>query len=76
MESNWMEEYIKDVPRRKWLYKFMKRFLFRRKGLTYKEMYAIIDKLNRKAMGEEESKKHAMMEILEIYKFNKEMKND
>lgn len=68
-EQSWMSEKIKAVPKRQWLYKFMCRFLFK-KGLTYKEMYAILSNLNRKAIGEEETKKHAMTEILRIYEFN------
>jgi len=75
-EYIWMNEKIKAVPQRNWLYKFMKFFLFKWKGLTYKEMYAILDSLNRKTMGEENSKKHAMREIIEIYNFNNNMSND
>lgn len=67
-ERSWINEVVKAVPKRNWLYKFMCFWLFRK--LTYKEMYAIIDSLNRKAMGERESKKHAMKEILSIYQFN------
>lgn len=69
-EFKWMNEYVKAVPKRKRLYKFMRIFLFKRNGLTYKEMYMIIDYLNRKAMGVEASKQHAMTEIIELYKFN------
>lgn len=65
-----MDEKIKDVPIRKRLYKFICFCLFKRKGLTYKEMYIILSNLNKKSMGEENSKKHAMIEILAIYKYN------
>jgi hypothetical protein len=66
----WMNEYIKDVPNRKKLYKFIKKFLFKNKGLTYKELYIILCSLNSKVLSNEECKKHAMLEILSIYKYN------
>lgn len=67
-ERSWIDEIVISVPKRNWLYKIMCFCLFRK--LTYKEMYTIIDSLNRKAMGERESKKHAIKEILSIYEFN------
>lgn len=70
-EQEWFNEYIKDVPIRKHFYKFMCFFLgVRKKGLKYKEMYLILERLNMKVLGFEESKKHAMIEILTIYKYN------
>ena len=68
-EPKWFNDKIKAVPLRNRLYKFMCFFLFKRKGLTYKELYMIIEYLNRKTIGEN-SKKHAMQEIIEIYMFN------
>lgn len=69
-DIKWMDEHIKDVPNRKKLYKFMCKFLGKKNGLTYKELYMILDILNRKKDKEEESKKHAMIETLAVYKFN------
>lgn len=70
-EQEWFNEHIKDVPRKKFLYRFMCFFLgVRKKGLKYKEMYLILERLNMKALGIEESRKHAMIEILTIYKYN------
>jgi len=65
----WFDEHIKDVPNNKKLYKFMCFFLFKKKGLTYKEMYLILEFLKRKKLGEK-SKESAMLEIVEIYKYN------
>lgn len=70
-EQEWFNEYIKDVPIRKCFYKLMCFFLgVRKKGLKYKEMYLILEQLNMKVLGLEKSKKHAMIEILTIYKYN------
>jgi len=71
MNDNWMFEKINDVPYKKKLYKFMKIFLFRWKGLTYMEMYAILKKLYGFNIKDEEIiKNKAMTEILNIYNFN------
>lgn len=70
-EFEWMNEYIKDVPTNKHLYKFMCKVLFRKKkGFTYKELYMILCNLGRKKHGAENSKKYAMLQILTIYKYN------
>ena len=70
-EPTWFNERIKDVPINKKLYRFMCFFLGARKnGLTYKQMYLIIEYLNRKKYSFEESKKQAMKEILNIYQYN------
>ena len=66
----WMDEYVIDVPIRKKLYKFIKRCLFRKKGITYKELYMILCTLNGRVLTAEESKKHAMLEVLSVYKYN------
>jgi len=72
MEENWLFERIKDVPYKKKLYKFMKIFLFKWKGLTYMEMYALLKKLYAINIKDEETiKNRAMTEVLSIYMFNK-----
>ena len=67
----WINDRIKNVPYRKKLYKFMKFFLFKWKGLTYLEMYAILTKLySNKIIDEKECKTHALNEIITIHYCN------
>lgn len=67
---SWMNEYVKDVPSKKRLYKFMCFFLFKRKGLTYKELYAILSNIYKKKLGKELCKDSAMLECILIYYYN------
>lgn len=69
-EIEWLNEYVKDVPNRKKMYKFLKIILFRKNGLTYKELYMILCNLNERVVGIEKSRQHAMIEILSVYKYN------
>lgn len=72
---NWLNDKIKDVPYKKKLYKIMKFFLFKRNGLTYLEMYAILKTLygyNEK--DENKVKNNAMNEIIYIHDYNKTIK--
>ena len=67
---NWMSEYVKSVPYNKRLYFFMKLFLFKWKGLKYKELYLILKKLHSETNNEDIAKSNATDEILNIYYFN------
>lgn len=66
---SWMEEMVEKLPSNNFLYKIICFFTFRKK-LTYKELYAMLENVNRKRLGEEESKKFALIRILATYKFN------
>lgn len=66
---DWFDEYIKNVPSKKKLYKFMCFFLGKRNGLKYKEMYMLIEFLNRKQL-KKQSKEYAMLKVVALYKFN------
>lgn len=65
---NWFDDKIKKLPKNNWLYKFACFFLCK-KQLTYKEMYLILQRLN-KHHGEDKSKQIAITEIINIYNFN------
>lgn len=65
---NWFDNKINALPKNNWLYKISCFFLCKKK-LSYKEMYLILQRLN-KHLGEEKSKQMAMTEIINIYNFN------
>lgn len=65
---NWLDLKIKALPRHNWLYKFSC-FILCKKNLSYKEMYLILQRLN-KHLDENQAKKRAMAEIINIYNFN------
>lgn len=69
MNLSWMEEKVKKLPSNNFLYKIICLFTFKKK-LTYKELYAMIENINRKRLGDKESKKFALIRILATYKFN------
>lgn len=64
--NEWLNDPVEKIKEANWLYRFIC-FCFMRK-LTYKEVYLILYGLNRNKMGEEKSKKLAMLRILQIYK--------
>ena len=65
----WFEEKVPYLKSGNWLYKVICLLLFApKKKLSYKELYLILVELNRKALGEKESKKTALIRILDIYK--------
>lgn len=70
---NWFDDKIASIPKNNWLYKMACIFLCKKK-LSYKEMYLILQRLN-KHLGENESKKIAMTEIINIYNFNNKRGN-
>jgi len=67
----WLNDIIKDVPSKKKFYLFIKLFLFKWKGLRYKEMYLILKTLYKtKQIDEEIANKKAFEEIVRIYYYN------
>ena len=72
MENNieWLNEKIKSVPKKNCLYLFMKIFLFKWKGLSYKEMYLILQNLYQYKNDEKTAKSKALTEIIRIYTYN------
>ena len=72
MENNieWLNEKIKSVPKKNCLYLFMKIFLFKWKGLSYKEMYLILQNLYQYKSDEKTAKSKALTEIIRIYTYN------
>lgn len=65
-ELKWLNEKIEKLEKNNGLYKFAC-FVIGRK-LSYKEMYMVLEKINRKNLGER-SKVFAMNQIIKIYKF-------
>lgn len=67
----WLDERIPHIERSgNWFYSFVCFCLGRRKEkMSYKELYMLLSRLNEKALGEEESKKAALIRILDIYKY-------
>lgn len=70
-QLSWIHERINDVPYKKKLYKFMKILLFKWKGLTYLEMYAMLKELYKnKIVDKKLLEKKVLNEIMEIYIYN------
>lgn len=70
---NWWNEFVENVPTKKWLYKIIT-FLLAGRKLTYRELYIILLEINGGNKVDEKSKlvkKKCFERILEIYKFNK-----
>jgi hypothetical protein len=65
---DWFNTEIMALPKHNWLYK-ISCFILCKKYLTYKEMYLILQRINNH-LDNEESKKRAMSEIINIYNFN------
>lgn len=65
----WMEDKIEKLPYNNGLYRLMCFCLFRRR-MSYKEFYALLTKLNKKKMGDEEAKQFALVRTLAAYKYN------
>ena len=64
----WLDDKIIQLPKHNWLYK-VACFILCKKKLSYKEMYLILQRLNNH-LDENESKKRAIAEIINIYNFN------
>lgn len=65
----WLDEKIEKLPKNNGIYKFMCMFLGK-KRLSYKEMYLLVMNLNKNKLDEDEAKKAALYEIVNLYKFN------
>lgn len=65
---NWIDEKIIALPKHNWLYKICC-FILCKKFLSYKEMYLILQRINNH-LDNDEAKKRAMAEIINIYNFN------
>lgn len=68
-DFEWAGEKIEKVPYKNWLYRLFC-LITLRKRMSYKEMYLFLSELNRKADGEEKSKKKAFKRIIDFYEYN------
>ncbi len=69
IDLSWMDDKVTRVVRNNWLYKICCWFLGKKETkMTYKEIYLLIYGLNRKRLGEEQSKTYALVKTLSIYK--------
>ena len=65
---SWIDEDVAEIPYPGWVYRIMC-FLFRKKKMTYKDLFLLIYGLNKKR-GEKQAKEHATNVIINIYKMN------
>ena len=66
----WLNEKVESLPNGNKLYKIICFLLGKRKKkMTYKEIYLIVQRLNEKRLGKEKSKRVAMNRIIQIYEF-------
>lgn len=68
-DLKWLDEYVDRIKGHRFLYFFIRLFLFRRK-LKYKELFLVYYGVNRNVMGEKNAKIKALRTILKIYKEN------
>lgn len=67
----WADEKLEKLPRNNFMYFLFCLVTFRlRRKMTYKEMYLIIEEVNRKKLGEEKASKLAFQRIMDFYEFN------
>jgi len=67
----WMDEKVTKIKGHNFFYKVVCFFLGRWwKKLTYKDLFLLYYGVNRKSMGEHNSRKKALQSILKIYKQN------
>lgn len=67
----WFSETVKDVPKKKWLYKTI--CFFARRKLSYKELYLIFLEINGGNKAEESSKpikEKCLNELVKVYQYN------
>lgn len=65
----WLNEYVPRLESGNWLYNFICFCLGKRKTkMTYKEIYALISRVNEGKMGETKSKEVALIKVLNLYK--------
>ncbi len=68
-DLSWMDDKVTRVVNNNWLYNLCCWFLGKKETkMSYKEIYLLIYGLNKKRLGEEQSKKYAFLKILGIYK--------
>ena len=64
-----MEEKVTHVVNNNWLYKIICWFLGKKETkLSYKELYVLIYGLNKRRLGEDQSKAYALGKVMLIYK--------
>ena len=67
----WTDERLPKLPKNNLMYFLFCLFTFRaRRKMTYKEMYLLMSEINRKTLGQEESKKLAFRRIMDFYEYN------
>lgn len=67
----WMNEKVTKIDGHRFFYNFVCFLLFRlRRKITYKDLFLLYYGVNRKTMGENNSKKKALQSVLKIYKEN------
>lgn len=67
----WFNEEVKDVPKKKWVYKLL--CFFARRKLTYKELYLIFIEINGGNKAEDSAKpikQKCLNELLNVYRYN------
>lgn len=65
-----MNDYVPCLPKHNTFYKFACFFVGRRKtGMTYKEIYMVVKRLNERKDNKEWGSQYAMFQVLRIYKF-------
>lgn len=66
---SWMDEKVTHVVRNNWLYGVVCWFLGKKETkMSYKELYLLIYGLNKRRLGETQSKIYAIAKIISIYK--------
>ena len=63
----WMEEPVERIEKNNGFYRFLCFFLGRK--LKYKELYMLLEAVNRKSLGIEKAKQWAFLKIVKTYKF-------
>ena len=67
----WADEKLERLPRNNFMYFLFCLVTFRlRRKMTYKEMYMIIEEVNRKKLGEAKASRLAFQRIMDFYEFN------
>lgn len=69
-EFDWMNEHVKRLPKHNTFYKFACFITGRMKtGMTYKEIFLIVSRLNERKDDEHFGKRYAMNVVLRAYQF-------
>ena len=71
MDLEWMNETLPNLKHGNWMYSIICFLIGRRKKkLSYKEYMMLLYELNRKKLGEKESKENAIIRALDLYKYH------